>query len=101
MRQKSPSLERAAKLAAGHHLLTRITAFFEVDATYRFIIEHLWHKGIRNLRTDRGNTAAHLAPGPNRWIQRLAHRQSCAHRRHPKAAPDAISGVQHHQIRSI
>jgi hypothetical protein len=61
MGQHCTALERAAELAARHHLLARVAALLEVHAADRLVVEHLRHEGLGHGGTDRGHAGSHLA----------------------------------------
>ena len=60
----SPTLQGAAKLAASHHLLTGVAAFFEIHAVYRFEVQHLRHKGFEGGGLHIGHATEHLGQQP-------------------------------------
>src|SRR3989339_2070720 len=94
MRQIGPALERAAELAACHHLLARVTAFFEIDPADRLVIEHLRYKGFKYRMGHGGNTTAHLAPGPLLGCQGCTRRGRGSYWCHPQRAWHTVGGIK-------
>ena len=98
MRQVRAALEGAAKLAARHHFLAGVAAFFEVHTAYRLVIEHLWHQGLHQRRGNAGNAAAHLTPVPQLFAQNRPKRGALVHSRNPQRTGNTVCRVQHHQV---
>ena len=59
-----PALERAAVLAAGHHLLARVAAFLKIDPAHQIQVDHLRHKSVHRGSADAGHAAVHFQPCP-------------------------------------
>ncbi len=90
--QISPALQRAAKLAARHHLLARIATFLEVHAADRLVVQHLRHEGFRRPAASAWPRRCSPAAQSHRRAQRVASRHRAARRRDPERARHVARG---------
>ena len=96
MGQVGATLERAAKLASGDHLLAGVAAFFEAHAANRFVVQHLGHKCFKNRLREHGNARSHTDPGPGLGCDGRAIRQGRANRCAPESAHHTGARGQYH-----
>jgi hypothetical protein len=96
--QVGPALERAAELAARHHLLAGVAALLEVHAAHRFVVEHLGHKGLDHRLAQGGHAAAHLQPVPQRRCRAPGRRAAPPRPVPPTARGRPRARVQAHPV---
>ena len=87
MDQIGAALQGAPKLASRNHFLSRVATLLEIDATDRFVIQHLGHESIHCFGVDGCNPTLHLAPAPLLFCKGLTQRRRriiCSHPKRPR-----------------
>ena len=94
--QVGAALDRAAVLAARHHLLAGVAALLEVDAAHQFQVQHLRHELLGRGGDDARHAALHFEPAPGIGVAAAA---AAALGAGPQDARHALRRGQAHQLR--